>query len=55
MRLAIAALCGLFLAATLAGCGGSGTSATPPAEAKAGPPPGAPGDMTKLAKDAKKK
>ncbi len=54
MRLAIAVLCGLFLTATLPGCGGTPT-ADAPAGAKAGPPPGAPGDMTKIPKDAKKK
>ncbi len=54
MRSWTAALCGAFLAAALVGCGGT-PSADAPSEAKAGPPPGNAGDMTKVAKDAKKK
>lgn len=39
MRLALAAVLGLFVASTLIGCGGSSIPA-PPNNAKPGPPPG---------------
>ena len=47
MRIAIAALLGLFLTATLIGCGGGATIPAPPENAKAGPPPGTSADLTK--------
>jgi hypothetical protein len=53
MRLLIAPLCGLFLAATLAGCGGV-TIPTPPENAKPGPPPGTSDDMVKVKEKTKK-
>jgi hypothetical protein len=53
-RLLITSLCGLFLAATLAGCGGV-TIPTPPDNAKPGPPPGTSDDMVKVKEKAKKK
>jgi len=53
MRLLIASVCGLFLAATLAGCGGA-TIPSPPENAKPGPPPGTSEDMVKV-KDKTKK
>jgi len=54
MRFWIVAVCGLFVATSGFGCGGT-TIPTPPADAKAGPPPGTSPDMTKFAKDPAKK
>ena len=54
MRFWIVALTGLFVATAGFGCGGA-TIPTAPADAKPGPPPGTPPDMSKFAKDAKKK
>ena len=53
-RLLIASLCGLFLAATLAGCGGA-TIPSPPENAKPGPPPGTSDDFVKVKEKTKKK
>lgn len=46
MRFAIAALCGLFLTANLAGCSGT-TNSSAPENAKPGPPPGTSDDWSK--------
>ena len=54
MRLLIASVCGLFLAATLPGCGGA-TIPTPPENAKPGPPPGTSEDIVKVKEKTKKK
>jgi hypothetical protein len=54
MRLLIGSICGLFLAATIAGCGGV-TIPAPPANAKPGPPPGTSDEMVKVKDRAKKK
>ncbi|WP_435011471.1 hypothetical protein P12x_002783 [Tundrisphaera lichenicola] len=54
MRFAIALLCGLFATATLVGCGGA-TIPEPPANAKAGPPPGTSDDMVKVKEKEKPK
>jgi hypothetical protein len=53
MRLLIGSLSGLFLAATLAGCGGV-TIPSSPENAKPGPPPGTSDDMAKPKEKAKK-
>jgi hypothetical protein len=50
MRIAIAAVLGLFVAANLAGCGGA-TIPTPPSNAQAGPPPGTSSEWTKVSKN----
>jgi hypothetical protein len=52
MRLPIAALAGLFLAATLPGCGASATIPAPPSNATTGPPPGTSPEMAKAPKNA---
>jgi len=52
MRPSIAALAGLFLSATLLGCGGSATIPEPPPQVKAGPPPGSSPEMEKPASKA---
>ena len=56
MRLAISGLMGIFLAATLVGCGGSSLPSAP-GDAKPGPPPGSSDIMTKKAEppNAKKR
>ena len=54
MRLLIASVCGLFLAASLAGCGGA-TIPSAPDNAKPGPPPGTSEDMFKVKEKTKKK
>jgi hypothetical protein len=51
MRIAIAAVLGLFLAANLAGCGGASIPA-PPANATPGPPPGTMPEMLRVKKGA---
>jgi len=53
MRLAVVAVCGLFLSATLLGCGGAAIP-TPSPDAKPGPPPGTSDDLTKPPVDKKK-
>jgi hypothetical protein len=53
-RLLIASLCGWFLAANLAGCGGV-TIPTPPEGAQPGPPPGTSDDIVKVKEKTKKK
>ncbi len=50
MRLAISALCGIFLSAIFIGCGSGDVTTTPPSDAKAGPPPGTSPDATKIMK-----
>jgi hypothetical protein len=50
MRIAIAAVLGLTLAANLAGCGGA-TIPTPPDNAKLGPPPGYSPELAKGPKE----
>jgi hypothetical protein len=52
MRLPIAALAVLFLAATLPGCGGSATIPAPPSNVAAGPPPGSSPEMARAPKNA---
>ena len=47
MRLLIVAICGLFVATAGLGCGGAAIP-EPPADAKAGPPPGTSPEMTKV-------
>jgi hypothetical protein len=54
MRLLIASVCGLFLAASLAGCGGA-TIPSPPENAKPGPPPGSSDEVVKVKEKEKAK
>jgi hypothetical protein len=54
MRRSLILLAGLFLSATLPGCGGSATIPAPPSTASGGPPPGTSDDMLK-AKNTKSK
>ena len=53
MRALIVSLCGLFLMASMAGCG-SATIPSPPDNAKPGPPPGASADLVKAKEKPKK-
>ena len=57
MRHLLLALCLAFAGSTIAGCGGGASIPTPPADAKAGPPPGTSSEMTVAPKkaDPKKK
>lgn len=54
MRSLVVAFCGLFVMATLLGCGAAAIP-DPPANAKPGPPPGTSPEMIKSEKDAKKR
>jgi hypothetical protein len=51
MRSLLIALGGLFLSATLLGCGASATIPTPPSNAPTGPPPGTSPEMAKAPKN----
>jgi hypothetical protein len=52
MRPPIIALAGLFLSATLLGCGGAAAIPQPPAQATTGPPPGTSPEMANTTKKA---
>jgi hypothetical protein len=52
MRPSITALAGLFLSATLLGCGGATIPEPPASQTSGGPPPGSSPEMTTVKKGA---